>query len=223
MPDAIGHFLKEWLQSPMLFLLSVNAALFVIGMFIETSAAIIVPAPILAQVAVHFGIDPVHFGIVMVVNLALGMITPPFGVNLFAARIGGPGSLPRPHHYATGAVRAGGADLPDGDHVPKPQISLFLRDVVYAKGWLVAGAQDSCCQCLWVIGFAKNRIRTGPRWAETGNIDFRAIYRFKPSSDGLFAKKLITLDPLPGQHRVDKGVAHHMMIAALAYTGAPRA
>ena len=44
-PDAIGHFLKEWLQSPMLFLLGVNAALFVIGMFIETSAAIIVLAP----------------------------------------------------------------------------------------------------------------------------------------------------------------------------------
>lgn len=42
-------------------------------------------ALILAPVAMHFGIDPVHFGLVMVVNLALGMITPPFGVNLFAA------------------------------------------------------------------------------------------------------------------------------------------
>jgi TRAP-type C4-dicarboxylate transport system permease large subunit len=84
-PDAIGVWLKDVLQSPALFLLGVNAALFLIGMFIETSAAIIVLAPILAPVAVHFGIDPVHFGIVMVVNLALGMITPPFGVNLFAA------------------------------------------------------------------------------------------------------------------------------------------
>jgi C4-dicarboxylate transporter DctM subunit len=68
-----------------MFLLGVNAALFIIGMFIETSAAIIVLAPILAPVAMHFGIDPVHFGLIMVVNLALGMITPPFGVNLFAA------------------------------------------------------------------------------------------------------------------------------------------
>jgi C4-dicarboxylate transporter, DctM subunit len=84
-PDAIGHYLKEMLQSPALFLLGVNAALFLIGMFIETSAAIIVLAPILAPVAMHFGVDPVHFGLVMVVNLALGMITPPFGVNLFAA------------------------------------------------------------------------------------------------------------------------------------------
>jgi C4-dicarboxylate transporter DctM subunit len=71
--------------SPAWFLLGVNAALFLIGMFIETSAAIIVLAPILVPVARHFGIDPVHFGIIMVVNLALGMITPPFGVNLFAA------------------------------------------------------------------------------------------------------------------------------------------
>ncbi len=84
-PERIGAFLVEWLKTPALFLLGVNAALFVIGMFIETSASIIVLAPILAPVAAHFGIDPVHFGIVMVVNLALGMITPPFGVNLFAA------------------------------------------------------------------------------------------------------------------------------------------
>ena len=84
-PDAIGRYLEVVLQSPVLFLLGVNAVLFIIGMFIETSAAIIVLAPILAPVAIHFGIDPVHFGMVMVVNLALGMITPPFGVNLFAA------------------------------------------------------------------------------------------------------------------------------------------
>lgn len=84
-PDAIGHWLQQVLQSPGWFLLGVNVALFLIGMFIETSAAIIVLAPILAPVAMHFGIDPVHFGLVMVVNLALGMVTPPFGVNLFAA------------------------------------------------------------------------------------------------------------------------------------------
>jgi C4-dicarboxylate transporter, DctM subunit len=84
-PDAIGHWLQEVLKSPAMFLLGVNIALFFIGMFIETSAAIIVLAPILVPVAIYFGIDPVHFGMVMVVNLALGMITPPFGVNLFAA------------------------------------------------------------------------------------------------------------------------------------------
>ena len=84
-PAAIGIWLEQVLPSPNYFLLGVNLALFIIGMFIETSAAIIVLAPILIPVAVLFGIDPIHFGTLMVVNLALGMITPPFGVNLFAA------------------------------------------------------------------------------------------------------------------------------------------
>ena len=84
-PAMLGEWLVEALKTPALFLLGVNAALFVIGMFIETSASIVVLAPILTPIAVHFGIDPVHFGTIMVVNLALGMITPPFGVNLFAA------------------------------------------------------------------------------------------------------------------------------------------
>lgn len=84
-PGQIAAFLADVLKSPMMFLFGVNAALFFIGMFVEASAAIIVLAPILAPIAVQFGIDPVHFGTIMVVNLALGMITPPFGVNLFAA------------------------------------------------------------------------------------------------------------------------------------------
>jgi tripartite ATP-independent transporter DctM subunit len=84
-PAAIGAWITENLQSGWLFLLGVNVLLFIVGMFIETSASIIVLAPILAPVAAHFGIDPVHFGLVMIVNLALGMVTPPFGVNLFAA------------------------------------------------------------------------------------------------------------------------------------------
>lgn len=84
-PAAIGAWIISNFHEGWAFLLAVNAFLFFIGMFIETSASIIVLAPILAPVAVSFGIDPVHFGIIMVVNLALGMITPPFGVNLFAA------------------------------------------------------------------------------------------------------------------------------------------
>jgi len=130
-PDAIGLFLKEWLQSPMLFLLGVNAALFIIGMFIETSAAIIVLAPILAPVAVHFCIDPVHFGIVMVVNLALGMITPPFGVNLFAACTVAKISLDR---IVTQLIPFVGVVLTCLMMITYvPGISLFLRDLVYAK------------------------------------------------------------------------------------------
>ena len=84
-PAAAGAWLGTVLDDPLAFLLAINGFLFVVGMFVETSAAIIVLAPILAPIAATFGIDLVHFGLIMVVNLALGMITPPFGVNLFAA------------------------------------------------------------------------------------------------------------------------------------------
>ncbi|WP_349371576.1 TRAP transporter large permease [Salinarimonas sp.] len=84
-PAAISSWITTVVSDPAMFLLAVNVFLFLVGMFIETSAAIIVLAPILAPVAISYGVDPVHFGLIMVVNLALGMITPPFGVNLFAA------------------------------------------------------------------------------------------------------------------------------------------
>ena len=130
-PDEIGRYLEATLQSPMLFLLGVNAALFVIGMFIETSAAIIVLAPILVPVAIHFGVDPVHFGLIMVVNLALGMITPPFGVNLFAACTVAKISLDRIIPYLIPFVLVILACLMVVTYVP--QLSLALRDLAYAK------------------------------------------------------------------------------------------
>ncbi|WP_054304691.1 TRAP transporter large permease [Gemmobacter sp. LW-1] len=85
LPTAVGDWAQGTFSSDITFLLGINLLLFVVGMFIETSAAILVLAPILTPVALSFGIDPVHFGIVIVVNLALGMFTPPLGVNLFAA------------------------------------------------------------------------------------------------------------------------------------------
>ncbi len=130
-PEAIGHWLEEVLKSPAYFLLGVNAALFLIGMFIETSAAIIVLAPILAPVAMHFGIDPVHFGLIMVVNLALGMITPPFGVNLFAACTVAHISLDRMIRDLVPFVLVILACLMVISYVPA--LSLTLRDLVYAR------------------------------------------------------------------------------------------
>ena len=130
-PDAIGHWLEQNLRSPHWFLLGVNAALFVIGMFIETSAAIIVLGPILAPVAAHFGIDPVHFGLIMVVNLALGMITPPFGVNLFAVCTVARVSLDKIIRDLVPFVLVILACLMIITYVPS--LSLFLRDLVYAK------------------------------------------------------------------------------------------
>lgn len=135
-PDAIGLWLKEVLQSPMWFLLGVNAALFVIGMFIETSAAIIVLAPILVPVAVHFGVDPVHFGMIMVVNLAMGMITPPFGVNLFAAATVARISLDRMIAHLLPFVLVIIGCLAVITYFPS--VSLTLRDIVFDKTPAVA-------------------------------------------------------------------------------------
>ena len=130
-PEAIGLWLQDVLKTPAYFLLGVNAALFIIGMFIETSAAIIVLAPILAPVAMHFGIDPVHFGLIMVVNLALGMITPPFGVNLFAACTVARISLDRIIGHLLPFVLVILGCLMVITYVP--WISLALRDLVYAR------------------------------------------------------------------------------------------
>ena len=130
-PEAIGMWLQDVLKSPTMFLLGVNAALFIIGMFIETSAAIIVLAPILAPVAMHFGVDPVHFGLIMVVNLAMGMITPPFGVNLFAACTVAKISLDRIVGHLLPFVGVILVCLLVITYVPS--LSLGLRDLVYAK------------------------------------------------------------------------------------------
>lgn len=84
-PQQVGAWISSIAGSAFTFLLLVNALLFIVGMFMETLAAIIILAPILGPVAMSFGIDPLHFGIIVVVNLAVGMVTPPVGVNLFIA------------------------------------------------------------------------------------------------------------------------------------------
>jgi C4-dicarboxylate transporter DctM subunit len=72
--------------SPFMFLLIVNIILLIAGMFIDGSSAIIILAPFLYPIALNLGIDPIHLGIVMVANAAIGMFTPPFGLNLFVAQ-----------------------------------------------------------------------------------------------------------------------------------------
>lgn len=130
-PAAIGIWLEQVLPSPAYFLLGVNLALFIIGMFIETSAAIIVLAPILIPVAVLFGVDPIHFGMLMVVNLALGMITPPFGVNLFAACTVAKISLDRIVKDLIPFIGVILFCLLLITYIP--EISLALRDWIYSK------------------------------------------------------------------------------------------
>lgn len=84
-PGQIASFFINITSDPFMFLMITNILLLIVGTFMETNAAIIILAPIFLPVIVNLGIDPVHFGIVMTINLAIGMITPPLGVNLFVA------------------------------------------------------------------------------------------------------------------------------------------
>lgn len=84
-PQQLGNLLTTITENPILFLLLVNIFLLIVGMFMETFAAIVILGPILSPIAASYGIDPVHFGLIMIVNLAVGMVTPPVGVNLFIA------------------------------------------------------------------------------------------------------------------------------------------
>ncbi len=88
-PTTVATFLTSLTDSKILILLLINVLLLIVGCFMETLCAIMILAPILFPVVKVLGVDPIHFGIIMVVNLAIGFITPPLGVNLFvAARVG---------------------------------------------------------------------------------------------------------------------------------------
>ncbi|VEF46852.1 C4-dicarboxylate transport system large permease [Bacillus freudenreichii] len=84
-PSKIAEGIMGASDNPIIVLLLINLFLLVVGAFIDTIAAIVILTPILLPVAVQIGVDPIHFGVIMVVNLAIGFITPPVGVNLFVA------------------------------------------------------------------------------------------------------------------------------------------
>lgn len=84
-PDRVLGFMQSINLGVIGFLVFVNIILLIAGMFIEAAAAILIFVPILLPMAVGLGIDPVHFGMIMVVNLAVGLVTPPVGLNLFVA------------------------------------------------------------------------------------------------------------------------------------------
>ena len=85
--ERIPHHLTEMIVamglSPWMFLVVVNLLLLAAGNFMEPSAILLIMAPILFPIAMQLGIDPIHLGIIMVVNMEIGMLTPPVGLNLF--------------------------------------------------------------------------------------------------------------------------------------------
>ena len=84
-PAILAAWFKSVSGEPWTYLLMVNALLMLVGMFMESLAAILILVPVLMPIALSFGIDPVHFGVVVVMNFAIGMVTPPYGITLFVA------------------------------------------------------------------------------------------------------------------------------------------
>ena len=82
-PQSIAEQIVSWGMAPWQFLLVVNVLLLIAGNFMEPTGIILILAPILFPIATSMGIDPVHLGIIMVVNMEIGMVTPPVGLNLF--------------------------------------------------------------------------------------------------------------------------------------------
>ena len=84
-PQIMSEFILSNLSSKLVFLIIINVFLLLIGMVMDTTPAILILTPILMPIIEGFGINPIHFGIIMIVNLAIGFVTPPIGVNLFVA------------------------------------------------------------------------------------------------------------------------------------------
>jgi tripartite ATP-independent transporter DctM subunit len=83
LPATVARWMLELTTSPLLILLLINLFLFVAGCFMETTAILIISVPVFFPLAQRLGVDPVHFGMMVIVNLLIGTNTPPFGISLF--------------------------------------------------------------------------------------------------------------------------------------------
>lgn len=84
-PQTVSEFILNNFHSPVVILLVINVFLLIVGMVMDTTPAILILTPILMPIIEAIGMDPIQFGVIMVVNLAIGFVTPPIGVNLFVA------------------------------------------------------------------------------------------------------------------------------------------
>ncbi|MDD3342186.1 MAG: TRAP transporter large permease subunit [Sulfurospirillaceae bacterium] len=84
-PQQITHMIMQANVGPIMFLVIVNILLLLMGQFMEPSSIVMITVPLLLPLVMALGIDPIHFGVIMVVNMEIGMITPPVGLNLFVA------------------------------------------------------------------------------------------------------------------------------------------
>ncbi|MBW1731102.1 MAG: TRAP transporter large permease [Deltaproteobacteria bacterium] len=84
-PLRVAEFLLEFINNKYLFLLFVNIGLLIMGCFMDVVSAMLVLGPVFYPLLQKFGVDPIHFGIIMVLNIEVAFLTPPFGVNLFVS------------------------------------------------------------------------------------------------------------------------------------------
>lgn len=84
-PEQLGGILGAFSDSPIMLLLLMNVILLIVGTFLDTISALIIFTPLFLPLAMEIGVDPIHFGIILAVNLTIGMITPPMGVCLFVS------------------------------------------------------------------------------------------------------------------------------------------
>ena len=85
LPTIIADAVISLIHSKIIYILLLNALLFFVGCIMDTIAAIIILAPIMVPIGLNFGMDPLHLGVLFVINLVIGYVTPPFGYNLFTA------------------------------------------------------------------------------------------------------------------------------------------
>ena len=84
-PETFGAWMQSWVTSPLMFLLVINLLLLIVGMVMEVNAAKVMLLPVLFPISQQLGIDPIHFGVVITVNLCIGLVTPPIGIVLAVA------------------------------------------------------------------------------------------------------------------------------------------
>ncbi|MDW3181624.1 TRAP transporter large permease [Roseobacter sp.] len=84
-PETMAEFVLSLTSNPLILLFLINLLLFIVGMFLDAGPAIIILGPILGPIFVSLGVDPIHFAIIMSVNLTVGLATPPMGLVLFVA------------------------------------------------------------------------------------------------------------------------------------------
>lgn len=101
-PQRIFEALAPYIESRIVFLLLVNIMLLVVGMILDIFAALVIMAPLILPIAIKFGVDPIHLGIIFLANLQIGYCTPPVGINLFLAS----------HRFGDGILTVYRATLP---------------------------------------------------------------------------------------------------------------